>query len=135
MNAALASSYRAWTSAMPPFTASRRPFFTAGRAELSRSPHNESSSARAHHSNPVCPALATRSAAHPIQYLDTGVPLSEPSGSSLPLYMHHVVRPRSLPVISRPRSSHGNIDTVWSATAAAVSLLPAQLCGTNCRPQ
>ena len=27
------------------------------------------------------------------------------------------------------------IDTVWSATAAAVSLLPAQLCGTNCRPQ
>ena len=28
-----------------------------------------------------------------------------------------------------------NIGTVWSATAAAVFLLPAQLCGTNCRPQ
>ena len=92
---------------MPPFTASPRLFFTAGRAELSRSPHNESSSARAHHSNPVCAALATRSAAHPIQDLDTGVPLSDPSGSSLPLYMHHVVCPRSLPAISRPRSSHG----------------------------
>ena len=71
------------------------------------SPHNESSSARAHHSNPVCAALATRSAAHTVQDLDTGVPLSEPPGSSLPVCMHHTVCPRSLPAICRPRSTHG----------------------------
>ena len=60
-----------------------------------------------HHSNPVCAALATRSAAHTVQDLDTGVPLSEPPGSSLPVCMHHTVRPRSLPAICRPRSTHG----------------------------
>ena len=42
-----------------------------------------------------------------IQDPDTGVPLSEPSGSSLPVCMHHTVRPRSLPAICRSRSPHG----------------------------
>ena len=52
------------------------------------------------------PALATHSTAHPIQDSDTGLPLSEPTGSILPVNVHHAVRPRSLPTIFRPRFTH-----------------------------
>ncbi len=54
----------------------------------------------------ITPILFALHWLHPIQDPDTGLPLSEPTGSSLPVNVHHAVRPRSLPTIFRPRFTH-----------------------------